>query len=104
MPYPTCNFIMYDGVLCGSPALHGRTYCYHHTRQMISACYGARAHRRRYELRLDLPLLEDRRAIQHMLSQVVGALGANTIHYRRAAAIVTALRLALSELNRAEEW
>lgn len=104
MPYPTCSFIKYDGILCGSPALRGGDYCYFHTRQMASARLVARDHRRRYELRLALPPLGDRRAIQDMFSQVVAALGANTIDYRRAAAIVTALRLALSELNRAEGW
>lgn len=101
---PTCNFLKYDGVLCGSPAMHGKDYCYHHTRQMTSAYYGARARRRRSVCRLALPALEDRRAIQHMLSQIVQALANDTIDYRRATAMLAALRMASADLDRPQEW
>jgi hypothetical protein len=54
MPYPTCNFIKYDDVLCGSPALRGQDYCYHHTRQLHDAYYGARALARGEACRIQL--------------------------------------------------
>ena len=104
MPYPTCNFLKYDDVLCGSPALHGKEYCYFHHRQMHDAMYGARAHRRRYEVRLDLPALDDPRSIHHVLCQVFAALSADTIDYRRASAMLSALRFASAELRNPTQW
>jgi hypothetical protein len=104
MPYRTCSFIKYDDVLCGSPALRGGHYCYHHTRQMTDALSGARAHRRRYEVRFTLPALDNRRSIQDMLNYVFAHLCADTIDYRRAAAMLTALRMAERELSHPSEW
>lgn len=104
MPYPTCNFRKDDGVLCGSPALRNGNYCYFHTRQMTSAYYGARAHRRRYECRFTLPALDDRSAIQDMLNYVLAALCADTIDYRCADAMLSALRMAEKELSHPSEW
>jgi len=100
MPYRTCNFIKHDDVLCGSPAMRGREYCYFHYHQIHDASYGARARRRRYQVRFALPPLEDPWAIQDMLSQVAGALAADTIDPRRADAMISALRLASAELRR----
>jgi hypothetical protein len=99
MPCPTCNFLKYDNVLCGSPAMRGQDYCYHHHRQMRDAMYGARAQRRRYEVRLDLPALDNFPAIHRMLSQVLAALAADTIDYRRASAMISALRFASAQLR-----
>jgi hypothetical protein len=42
--------------------------------------------------------------IQHLLSQVAGALASDTIDYRRASAMLTALRLASFELRNPREW
>jgi len=104
MAYPTCNFLKYDGVLCGSPALRGREYCYFHHHQIHDAAYGARARRRRYEVRFTLPALEDPCVIQDLLSQVAGALAADTIDYRRANAMISALRMASTELRNSKGW
>jgi len=104
MSCPTCSHRKADGVLCGSPALHGQRFCYFHTRQRRDATYGARARRRHSTLRFDLPPLDDMRAIQGLLSQLVGALAADTIDYRRATAMLSALRFASSELRNPREW
>ena len=74
MPYPPCSHRKDDGVLCGSPALRGAEYCYVHIRERFAAYYGASARRRPSGCRFDLPLLDDRRAILSMLSQVAQAL------------------------------
>lgn len=74
--------------------MHGARYCYFHTRQLISGYFGARARRRRSTCRINLFPLDDRRATQHMLSQLAGALASNTIDYRRADAMLKALRMA----------
>jgi hypothetical protein len=52
MPCPICRHRKYDGVLCGSPALHGQKFCYFHPRQRQDATYGARSHRRHSTVRL----------------------------------------------------
>lgn len=104
MSCPTCRHRKYDGVLCGSPALHGQKFCYFHTRQRRYATYGARARRRHSTLRLDLPPLDDMHVIQDLLSQLMGALCSDTIDYRRATAMLSALRFASSELRNPKEW
>ena len=100
MPCPTCSFIKYDDVLCGSPAMRGTDYCYHHTRQMVDAYYGARARRRRSTCRIDLPPLDNLRDINLALGQLMNALAADTIDVRRAKAMLAALRMASDELRR----
>ena len=99
MSCPTCNHRKDDGVLCGSPALHGGKYCYFHTHQLISDYYGARA-RRRSTCRFQLPPLDDFRTINHLLWQVANAVASDTIDYRRASAMLTALKMASAELRR----
>jgi hypothetical protein len=103
MPYPTCGFIKHDDVPCGSPALRGGKFCYHH-RQIHDASYQVRARRRRYESRFSLPALDDHGAIRGMLKYVLGALCSDTIDYRRASAMLTALRMAEREFDRSAEW
>jgi hypothetical protein len=39
-----------------------------------------------------------------MLSQVAGALAANTIDHRRASAMISALRMASAELHKQKGW
>jgi hypothetical protein len=100
MPYPTCSHRKDDGVLCGSPALHGGKYCYFHTQQLISAYYGARARRGHSATRFALPPLDDLKTINHLLWQVANAIASDTIDYRRADAMLTALKMASAELHR----
>ena len=104
MSCPTCNHRKADGVLCGSPALHGQKFCYFHTRQRHDAMYGARARRRHSTIRFDLPPLDDMHVIQDLLSQLMSALCSDTIDYRRATAMLSALRMASSELRNPREW
>jgi hypothetical protein len=99
-----CSYRKPDGVRCGSPAQHGHNYCYFHTREHRTAVYGARARRRYSTVRFDLPPLDDMHVIQDLLSQVAGALASDTIDYRRASAMISALRLASSELLNPRKW
>jgi hypothetical protein len=104
MSCPICTFRKPDGVRCGSPALYGHNYCYFHTRGYRDAMHGARARRRYSTVRFALPPLGDMRSIQDVLSQLVGALAADTIDYRRATAMLSALRMASRELRNPTEW
>ena len=104
MSCPICCHRKDDGTRCGSPALRGQKVCYFHTRQRRDAIYGARARRRRYECQFTLPALDDPRTIQRLLSQIFGALITDTIDYRRATAMLAALRMAMNELYNPREW
>ena len=101
---PICTYRKPDGVRCGSPAQHGHNYCYFHTREHRTAMYGARARRRYSTVRFALPPLDDMSVIQDLLSQVAGALAADTIDYRRATAMLSALRMASAELRNPRKW
>src|SRR5215469_15189578 len=94
MSCPTCRHRKSDGILCGSPALHGQKYCFFHSRQRRDAVYGAKARRRHSVCRLDLPALDDPDAIHTALSQLIAALAADTIDYRRAGVMLSTLRFA----------
>ena len=104
MSCPICRHRKADGIQCGSPALHGQKFCYFHHHQRHDALYGARARRRRSEVRFALPPLDNPRSIHEVLCQVVAALSADTIDYRRAGVMISALRLASSELRNPHEW
>lgn len=119
MPAITCRYIRTNGARCGSPALSGRTMCYHH---------GKVAHHHRgldpqpaaeapailhpissadriqrdpilaepvaTPLQLDFPPLEDRDSIQLALSMVITAMAHNRIDPRRATAMLYGLQVA----------
>ena len=104
MSCPICNFRKPDGVRCGSPALNGHNYCYFHTRAYRDATRGARARRRYSTRRFALPPLDDMRVIQDLLSQILGGLCDDTIDYQRATAMLSALRMASSELRNPRGW
>jgi hypothetical protein len=48
--------------------------------------------------------LDDFQSIHEMLQEVVGALCSDTIDYRRASAMLTALRMASAELRNPTMW
>jgi hypothetical protein len=51
-----------------------------------------------------LPPLDDMNGIQDLLSQLMAALASDSIDYRRATAMLSALRLASNELRKPREW
>ena len=84
------------GERCGSPALKGEYYCYHH--------HIKHAHRSRVLIdpevtRMELPAIEDRAGIFLALVAVVHRLAENTIDTRRAGHMIQALRSALQALS-----
>ena len=104
MSCPTCSHRKADGILCGSPALHGQRFCYFHTRQRREAIYGARARRRHSEVRFTMPPLDDFQSIHEMLQVVFDALCTDTIDYRRASAMLSTLKFASNELRNPSGW
>jgi hypothetical protein len=84
-----CTHIKVDGVPCGSPALREEVFCYFHQRMI-------RGVRTPAQSRLHpIALIENERAIQASLMEVINALVRNTIDFRRAQLILRALHIAV---------
>ena len=101
MPEPKryqCRHIFTDGHRCGSPCLRHEEFCYYHhtTRRPIEAPHARRARQTHF----DLPLPEDRSAIQQAIGQVLLAIAANTLDPRRAGLLLYGLQIASSNLPR----
>jgi len=86
------------GQRCGSPALKGEYYCYHHHLKNAQ-----RAQRRVLidpeVTRMELPPIEDRASIFLALAAVVHRLAENTIDTRRAGQMIYALQVSLQALQ-----
>jgi len=94
MQYPTCRHVKTDGVLCGSPALQHRKYCYHHLMQRGRRLRRAFAASRGESSTLHLPPLEDLRAIRVALSEIVQALAVGQLEHRSAGLMLYAIQQA----------
>jgi hypothetical protein len=93
-----CRHIFTDGHRCGSPCLRGEELCYyHHTTRKPTT--GARRRRCRRSA-FDLPLPEDRSAIQSSIGQVLQRIASNDIDPRRAGLLLYGLQIASLNLPR----
>jgi hypothetical protein len=96
---PLCEHVFSNGKCCELPALRGSEYCYwHHSsarrarlRENIAGPISADAN-----TGIDIPLLEDANAIQVSIQEVIHALLDRRIDSKRAALILYALQLALT--------
>jgi hypothetical protein len=87
-----------SGQRCGSPALKGEYYCYHH--------HIKHANRKNHRVLIDpevtcmeVPLIEDRASIFIALAAVIHRLAENTVDTRRAGQMIYALQVALQALG-----
>jgi len=87
-----CRHIFTDGHRCGSPCLRSENLCYYHhtTRRPAQNPHTRHARRSTFEL----PLPEDRSAIQHSIGQVLQRIAANDIDPRRAGLLLYGLQIA----------
>jgi hypothetical protein len=103
MPYETneepkryqCRHIFTDGRRCGSPSLRHEELCYYHhtTRRPVADPHTRHPH-------FDLPLPEDRSAIQSAIGQVLQRIAANEIDPKRAGLLLYGLQIASLNLPR----
>lgn len=87
--FQECRHIKASGTKCEAPALKGEQFCYFHSR--------SRTHARRhvdYYQAIDIPLLEDRSAIQHALTEVARAISYGNIDTKRAGLLLYSLQIA----------
>jgi hypothetical protein len=87
-----CRHIFTDGHRCGSPCLRSESLCYYHhtTRRPAQNPRARRCRRSAFEI----PLPEDRSAIQHTIGQVLQRIAANDIDPRRAGLLLYGLQIA----------
>ena len=91
-----CRHIFIDGHRCGSAALRNEDFCYyHHTTRRPAANPRARRARR---AAFNLPLPEDRSAIQASIGQVLQRIAANDLDPRRAGLLLYGLQIAALNL------
>jgi hypothetical protein len=85
------------GMRCGSPALKGEYYCFHHHIK-----HAKRASRVLIDPEItcmELPPIEDRASVFIALAAVIHRLAENTIDTRRAGQMIYALQVALKALD-----
>jgi hypothetical protein len=110
--YDRCRHIRVDGARCRAMAIQDRAFCYFHMcnrrskpakpAKTITADYGlvpVNPPAAQIPLNVELPLLEDRYAIQIGITQIVRALAANEIDPKRAGLLLYALQIASSNLR-----
>lgn len=106
-----CQHIKVNGTLCGSPALRRNRFCYFHKlhheerielnldRLKLDRLKDDRARRRR-NVTIDLPVLEDANSIQVSLMQIMRLIVAGQIDGKTAGLLLYALQTASSNLAR----
>jgi hypothetical protein len=95
-----CQHIKVNGTQCGSPALRRNRFCYFHKRHHEEriALHADRARRRR-NVSIDLPVLEDANSIQVSLMQIMRLLVAGQIDGKVAGLLLYALQTASANLQ-----
>src|SRR5271163_2719373 len=87
-----CRHIFTDGHRCASPCLRQEDLCYYHhtTRRPVANPRQRRSRRSTF----DLPLPEDRSAIQQSIGEVLRRIASNDIDPRRAGLLLYGLQIA----------
>jgi hypothetical protein len=92
--------IMVDGANCGSPAMRGNRFCYHHKRQreqrIAVSTERARVNR---NPQFTLPVLEDSDSIQLSLAKIMQLLAAGQIERKTASLMLYSLQIATTNLR-----
>jgi uncharacterized coiled-coil protein SlyX len=92
--FQECRHIKSSGTKCEAPALKGEQFCYFHSRSR------SRAHTRRHRdhwQAIEIPLLEDRSAIQRALTEVACAIANHNMDTKRAGLLLSLLLDRLSQ-------
>jgi hypothetical protein len=90
-----CRHVMPSGKECHGYALKGGPFCYFHSRLHQAARKPANA-----AGSIEIPVLEDRCAIQVTITQILRAIANNSIDRPRASLLLYGLQLALQSVDR----
>ena len=92
---PECGHVKICGRKCSAPALRGTPYCYFHTKLHNTA-----KQKPNPMDSIEIPVIEDRCAIQVAIAQVLKALISKSIDNQRASILLRGLRLAAQNVDR----
>ncbi len=102
-PRYQCRHIFTAGHRCGSPALRNEEFCYYHHNTRKPAPKNRPALTAPAPLEFDLPIPEDRAAIQQTLALVMRRIATNQIDPRRAGLLLYGLSIAASVLPKPQK-
>ena len=100
-PTYQCRHLFTDGHRCGSRALRHEPFCYYHHGTRKPATIPRLTQTPDPTAPFDLPLPEDRSAIQHSLGLIVQRIARNQLDPRRAGLLLYALQIASCNLPKA---
>jgi len=95
---------METGYRCQSPAMRDRRHCFYHSNWRARRMAMARARSRGEKWWFTLPPLEDMRAVQSAIAQVIEALAAELIDLKHAQGLLNGLRLASHNFRAVKAW
>jgi hypothetical protein len=95
-----CQHIKTNGTQCGSPALRGGKFCYHHQECRAERVTVKGADGKASEILV--PVFEDAHSIQTMVRQVVMLMLEDKIDDKKAGRVLYALQIAASNLKHME--
>ena len=90
-PQLRCTHVRGTGSRCGSFALRGEQFCYHHHPSRPSA---RRYHAATAKAPFVLPVLSNRRAVQLALAEIAIRIADNTLDTKRASLLLQCLQMA----------
>ena len=99
-----CHHIHQNGTFCQSPPMRGRDYCYTHLQLLGRRMQMAKARARAEKSLLNLPLPEDLHGVQVAIAHLMDAIAADRVDPGRARVLLSALRLAASNLKSKTPW
>lgn len=99
-PSPTCRHLHTDGRPCGSPALRGEPFCFHHHTARKPMPKRVDPTDPRILLTPQLPAPDDFLAIQRAIGEVLRLLGNDRLPESRALALLKGLAIASQNLAR----
>jgi hypothetical protein len=94
-----CRHIFTDGHRCGSPALRNEPFCYYHHTTRKPAPRQSLGRKSSF----DLPLPEDRSAIQLAIGTILQRIASNDLDSRRAGLLLYGLQIASLNLPKQKE-
>lgn len=96
-----CQHIKVNGTLCGSPAMRRNRFCYFHKLHHEETIQlNADRARRKRNVTIELPVLEDANSIQVMLMQIMRLIITGQIDGKSAGLLLYALQTASTNLHR----
>lgn len=99
-----CHHLHQDGTYCQSPPMRGRDYCYTHLQLLGRRMQMAKARACAQKSQLHLPLPEDLHGVQVAIAQLMDAVATDRVDPGRARVLLSALRLAASNLKSRTPW